>query len=184
MPILVRELHGQADQLLGEAVVAGDFEALLQMGRDDALVLVPVLPEHGVAAVRATLRVSDVENVAQERPAIAVAQQGYAFRAAPDVAAHPAAPEVELGTRFRARTLRMDHDLVEKPVFVDLACRDQKFRPIPNLGGQALRGVVRHLAVGFRFRCHLRRSLLIKLEISTTTPGAVRHSAAHCSVTC
>ena len=52
-----------------------------------------------------------------------------------------------LGNAVSDRTLRMDHDLVEKPVFVDLACRDQKFRPIPNLGGQALRGVVRHLAV-------------------------------------
>ena len=39
-------------------------------------------------------------------------------------------------------------------IFVEFACHKQEFGPIHDLGGQVLRGVIRHLAVGIGFRCH------------------------------
>ena len=109
VPVLVRELDSQADQLLGEAVTAGDFEALIQVGCDGALVLVPVLPEHGVAAILAALGVGHVEHIAQEYPAVPVAQQGDSLGAAPDLPVHPLFPEVVTGTGCGILSLDIDH---------------------------------------------------------------------------
>ena len=163
VPVFVRELHSQGDKLLGEAVAAGDAEGFLQPGRDRVLVLVPVLPEHGIPAVLPALRVGHVEHVAEEYPAVAVTQQGDSFRAAPDAAAHAMVPEVELRAGGGVRALGVNHDLVQEAIFVELPRHHQELGPVLDLGSQIPRGVVRHLAVGFDFRCHLRHSFPFKL---------------------
>lgn len=163
VPVVLREPDGQGDKLLGETVTARDFETLLQVGRDSALVLVPVLPEHGVPAVLPALRVGHVEHVAEEYPAVAVTQQGDSFRAAPDAAAHAMVPEVELRAGGGVRALGVNHDLVQEAIFVELPRHHQELGPVLDLGSQIPRGVVRHLAVGFDFRCHLRHSFPFKL---------------------
>ena len=171
VPVFIREPDSQGDELLVQAVVAGDLEALGQPGCDGWLVLVPVLPEHGVPAVLPALRVGHVEHVAEEDSSIAVAEQGDALGAAPDASAHAAGPEVELGAGGGGGALGVDHDLVQKVIFVKLARREQKLGPVYDLGGQVRRGMVRHLAIGIGFRGHQSQPPFLDLLILPAPTG-------------
>lgn len=123
VPVLVGELDGQGDELLGEAVPAGYAEGFLQPGRDGTFVLRPVLPEHGIPAILPALSIGDVKDISEKYPAVSVAEQGYSLGAPPDAAAHAVVPEVEPGAGGGVGPLGVDHDLVHEAVLLKILSR-------------------------------------------------------------
>lgn len=95
VPVFLRKLGGDALQLVGKAVLAGNIKAVFQRRRHDVPVFLrAVLPEEGAAGVFSASRVGDVEHIAQPGPVAGGVDEGDPLGAAPDVPAHLLVPQV------------------------------------------------------------------------------------------
>lgn len=155
VPVFVRKLGGDALQLVGKAVFAGNVEAVFQRRRYSVPVLLrAVLPEEGAAGVFPATRVGDVEHIPKPGPVAGGVDEGDAPGAAPDVPAHPLIPQVVFRAGRGVRALGENHKLLVVGVLVEPRGGGEKGRPLLIAAGDLRRRVVGHLCVELDFTRH------------------------------
>ena len=147
IPIIVHQESGDMFQQIREADSTADFKAIFQRRRDDAFMLVPVLPKERAASIFAAARVRYIEHIFQSGIIAAGIDQGNALGAAPHIAVHLFVPQLIIGAGRRIWTLGVDHQLLMVGVLIQPRSGGQKGRPLLVASGYLLRCVVCHLRV-------------------------------------
>ena len=158
VPVFVRKLGGDALQLVGKAVFAGNVEAAFQRRRHGVAVLLrAVLPEEGAAGIFPAACIGDVEHISKPGPVAGGVDKGDAPGAAPDVPAHLLIPQVVFRAGRGVRALGEDHELFVVGVFVEPRGGGEKGRPLLVAAGDLRCRVVGHLGIGLDFTRHRQR---------------------------
>ena len=131
------------------------------------------LPHLRVARIAAYPGVAHIKNVVQTRYTTGLVQQGDTLGAAPDVAVHAVAPNIEAGTGGGVRPLGVNHELVCKIILVQPGCSGQIVRPVFPIPGQFLCRLLGKVQVFLCFIWHCVPPFIFRGEQKSERPFQV-----------
>ena len=140
-PVFIRQLPGNAGQLLGQIRVCHAVLPFQHGGNRDHMLRLHG-PQPGAAGIGSRSGVGDIKDIAQAGTVPGIVHQGDAFGAAPDIPAHFFIPQVIFRTGGGVRALGVDQQLFVVGVLIKPGCRGQKRRPFLPAGRQPDRRLI------------------------------------------
>lgn len=152
-PVGIEQLPGSVRKLLLENFMLNAILGGQHLGHR-LLQIVVEPPQVRVTGVYPNTSVRHIENIAQARVSSGLVQQGNALGTPAHIAVHAADPNVILGAGGGIRPLGVDHELFREAVLVQVASRNQKFRPVFPALGKTVRSAVGEDNIFFGFLGH------------------------------